>query len=247
MGKNLKIGLISETFRDGDIQYNVQQIKKRLIACSEQDFDLICFGEAFLQGFEALSWEYEEDLKRSLAQNHAIIQSLQDLAKKYKIALSFGYFEQAQGSIYCSYMVVSDAGKIIDNYRRVSRGWKESIADSNFYQEGSGFSLFTYKGKTFTTAICGDLWDDANLASLQQLQVDCVLWPNYLDFSIDKWEREEKEEYILRVKDIQAPVLMINSYVEDEKRAKGGCFVFKDNTILQELPLGKLGVLSYEM
>ena len=91
----MKIGLVSEVFRNGDIAYNVQQITKRLIACSEKGLDMLCFGEAFLQGFDALSWEYEKDLKRAVTQSHDTVQSLQDLAKAYKIALAFGYYEQA--------------------------------------------------------------------------------------------------------------------------------------------------------
>ena len=42
------------------------------------------------------------------------------------------------------------------------------------------------------------------------------------------------------MKPIQAPVLMINSYVEDEKRAKGGCCIFQNGHVLKELPMGNL-------
>lgn len=243
----MKIALVSENFRNGDLEYNFQQLKKWMLACSRRGFDLICFGEAFLQGFDALSWEYEEDLKRAVAQSHELIQALLDLAKTRKTALSFGYLEQHGGIIYSSNMVISDRGNTINNYRRVSRGWKEPIADPKFYQEGSGFSTFTHQGKTFTTAICGDLWDDQNLDTIRQLQVDYVLWPNYVGYSIDKWESGEKEEYALRVKDIQAPVLLINSCLEEENGAKGGCFVFRGGQIRQELPPGKPGVLSVQI
>lgn len=49
------------------------------------------------------------------------------------------------------------------------------------------------------------------------------------------------------MKPIQAPVLMINSYVEDEKRAKGGCCIFQNGHVLKELPMGELGVLEYNI
>lgn len=243
----VKIGLVSEVFQDGNIGYNFNQIKKQLIKCSEKKFDLICFGESFLQGFEGLSWEYHQDLLKACSQNDEIISSLRGLAIRHKIALSFGYIEREEDIIYSSNIVISDSGEILDNYRRISPGWKEPIADLRYYKEGNGFSLFNYKGKRFATAICGDLWDDEHIDSIKELKADCVLWPLYVDYSIDKWENGEREEYAHQVKEIQAPVLMINSYVEDESRAKGGCCVFQNGHVLKELPMGSLGVLEYEV
>ncbi|WIV11526.1 carbon-nitrogen hydrolase family protein [Proteiniborus sp. MB09-C3] len=243
----MKIGLVSEVFQDGNIGYNFNQIKKQLIKCSEKKFDLICFGESFLQGFEGLSWEYHQDLLKACSQNDEIISSLRGLAIRHKIALSFGYIEREEDIIYSSNIVISDSGEILDNYRRISPGWKEPIADLRYYKEGNGFSLFNYKGKRFATAICGDLWDDEHIDSIKELKADCVLWPLYVDYSIDKWENGEREEYAHQVKEIQAPVLMINSYVEDESRAKGGCCVFQNGHVLKELPMGSLGVLEYEV
>ena len=243
----MKIGLVSELFRDGDIEYNVNQIKRRLIECSKKKFDLICFGESFLHGFEGLSWEYHKDLSRACAQNDEIILSLREFATSYGIGLSFGYIEKDDGTIYSSNLVISDNGEILSNYRRISPGWKEPIADHRYYKEGNGFSLFNYKGKKFTTAICGDLWNDKHIDSIKQLKADCVLWPLYVDYSVDKWENGEREEYALQVKKIQVPVLMTNSYVEDENRAKGGCCVFRDGHVLKELPMGSLGILNYRL
>ncbi len=242
----MKIGLVSEFFVDGDVEFNANQIRKRSIEGSEMGLGLICFGESFLQGFEGLSWEYAEDLPRALSQDDEIINSLRKIASQHRIALSFGYMERAKGSIYCSNLVISQEGKIINNFRRLSPGWKEPTADGN-YKEGGGFSIFTYGGKRFATAICGDLWSDENLNAVKQLQIDCLLWPNYVDYSTEKWESGEKEEYARRVRDMPFSVLMINSYAEQPNRAKGGCFVFWDGLILQELPMGKLGVLVYEL
>lgn len=243
----MKIGLVSEIFQDGNIEYNINQIKRRMIECSKRNFDLICFGESFLQGFEGLSWEYHEDLTRACSQNDEIMRSLKELAISYKIAISFGYIERDEGTIYSSNIVISDDGEILNNYRRITPGWKEPIADRRYYKEGNGFSIFNFKGKKFATAICGDLWYEENINSIKQLKADFVLWPLYVDYSVDKWEKGEREEYALQAKQTQAPVLMINSYVEDEKRAKGGCCIFDDGDVLKELPMGNLGVLEYEI
>ncbi len=243
----MKIGLVSEIFKDGDTEYNFNQIKQQIIKCSEKKFDLICFGESFLQGFEGLTWEYKQDLSIARSQNDEIICALREHAIRYKIALSFGYIEREEGSIYSSNMVISDNGEILNNYRRVSAGWKEAIADPRYYKEGKRFSLFSYKGKKFATAICGDLWYEENIDSIKKLDADCVLWPLYVDYSVKKWESGEREEYANQIKEIQAPVLMINSYVEDEHRAKGGCCVFQNGLVIRELLMGDIGILEYDI
>jgi predicted amidohydrolase len=77
----MKIGLVSECFKNRDIEYNVEQIKKRLIEARDKNIDLVCFGEAFLQGFDALSWNYEGDLSTAISKNDEIINSLKMMAK----------------------------------------------------------------------------------------------------------------------------------------------------------------------
>ena len=238
---------MSEVFRDGDIEYNLNQIKRHLIKGSENELDLICFGESFLQGFRGLSWEYHEDLSRACSQDGEIIRSLMEFTKKLNVAISFGYIERDEGTIYSSNLVISDDGEIIDNYRRISPGWKVARADKRYYREGDSFSTFKYKGKIFATAICGDLWYSHNMDSMKQLKVDCVIWPLYVDYTIDKWENGEREEYAYQVEPIKAPVLMINSYVEGEDRAKGGCCIFQNGQVLKELPMGELGILEYDI
>ena len=42
------------------IAFNISQIEKALSAAQGR-VDLLCFGEAFLQGFDSLSWDYETD------------------------------------------------------------------------------------------------------------------------------------------------------------------------------------------
>lgn len=244
-GRGVKIGLVSEVFRDGDLEFNANQIKKRLLKCSQLGFNLVCFGEAFLQGFEALNWDYNIDSKLAVSQTDEIINSLRKTAKKEQIALSFGYFEKANNAIYCSNLFISSTGEILNNFRRLSQGWKVAEAGCS-YKEGKGFSVFNYWGKDFATAICGDLWQAKNLRLAEELAIDCLLWPNYVDYSNEKW-KAEKGEYARQVQPISAPVLLINSYVEQTDRAKGGCCVFKNGEVVKELPSGEVGVLAYHL
>ena len=57
----MKIGLVSYEFNNGKIEYNIKKIEKAIIFGNGKA-DLLCFGEAFLQGFDSLSWQLQKSL-----------------------------------------------------------------------------------------------------------------------------------------------------------------------------------------
>ncbi len=72
----MKIGLVSDIFRNNDIDFNCQQINKRLAEAKDRNIDLLCFGESFLHGFDGLTWQHGEDLKRACSQEGETIKGL---------------------------------------------------------------------------------------------------------------------------------------------------------------------------
>ena len=64
---------------------------------------------------------------------------------------------------------------------------------------------------------------------------------------VSQWNEMSQKEYAERTRNLPYPVLMINSFYEDNNRAKGGCYVFHQNRIVQALPLGNTGVLEFEL
>lgn len=240
----MKIGLVSCLMKDNDIEHQLAQIEHYV--STNNNCDLICFGESFLQGFEGLTWNYDEDIKRALDQDDPIILYIRKLAKSYNCGISFGFIEKDNGTLYSSNMVIDSNGEIIDVFRRVSTGWKEPVA-SSMYKEGKGFHTFTYMDKVLGVAICGDVWHDSFLKELEQMKMDALLWPLYVDYSIEQWNESSQYEYAERVQNLPYPVLMINSFVEDSQRAKGGCYVFYQNRIDSSLPIGNIGALEFDL
>ncbi|MFZ3070660.1 MAG: carbon-nitrogen hydrolase family protein [Anaerolineaceae bacterium] len=240
----MKVGLIAEQFINGDVEFNLHQIEKWLNASSHQGFDLLCFGEAFLQGFDGLTWEYMADLQIALEQTDPRILSLSKLAKVHQTGLGFGYIEKEGQTLYSSYLVVSAQGEKVTNFRRISPGWKESITDERYYREGHDFKTFELCNKKIAIAICGDLWHDDLLANLKKQQAELVLWPLYLDYTTEQWVSGEREAYARRAGELNVPVLMINSYVDALNLAKGGACVFSNGMVAQELPMEETGLLE---
>lgn len=239
----MNILLAALSFRNGNLIYNKNQIVSTIKKYNNK-VDLILFGESFLQGFDALTWNFEIDKNIALSKDSKLIKEIKKLCKKFNVSVSFGYFELFDSKIFSSQIVINKQGKIIFNYRRVSSGWRIKETDDH-YQEGTSFSTFELDNKTFTVGLCGDLWNEDNVNIVSNLSSDYLLWPVYTDFNYDKWNNVEKNEYAMQAKKFNKLTLYVNSYCldGDDEIAKGGAAVFKDGMIINEIPSGKEDVL----
>ena len=95
----MKIGLAQYKFINKDITFNLSQIEKALKNASER-VDLLCFGEAFLQGFDSLSWKYEEDKNVAMTKDSLEMQTICTWSKEYNVAIAFGYIEKENDTLY---------------------------------------------------------------------------------------------------------------------------------------------------
>lgn len=238
----MKIGLVAATMRNNRIDEQIKEMEQYL--SNNYKCDLLCFGEAYLHGFHGMSWEYEIDINRAITLDSQPMEQVKGLARKYDCGISFGYIEKFNEKIYSSNIVIDNDGDIVDNYRRVSEGWKGNWED-NRYAEGQTFQVFEFKNKQLVTAICGDFWWDHLVKEIEVLSehVDAVLWPLYIDYTPESWTLNARQEYSDQVSSIPCPILMINSYSTDENEGKGGCCVFNQGYIEKELPIGEKGVL----
>lgn len=241
----MKIGLASKEFINGNIRENAHTIIETMK--ENNKLDLILFPESFLHGFDGIVFDYERDKNIALSIDDPIIEEMKENCKKLSLGLGFGYIELCQNKLYSSYMIIGKDGNVVDNFHRISPGWKESIAN-HYYVEGEEFHTFNIDGKTFVTAICGDLWFDENIEMLHNLNYDYVIWPNYNSYSIDCWENSEKREYAKRSKIIGENVFWFNSHNNsDDDKSCGGAIYFKNGEIYKELPMGEKGVLIFDI
>ena len=104
----MKIALASQ-FSDNDIYINAKLINKSIISLKGQA-DLICFGEA-LHGFNALSWDYEKDKEIAIPVKSNHIKEIQLSAKQNKTAVSFGFYELNENSIFAVMFLSIKMGK----------------------------------------------------------------------------------------------------------------------------------------
>lgn len=235
----MKIGLASYEFINRNIPFNVAQMEKAMKAASGK-VDLLCFGEAFLQGFDALDWKYESDRSMAVAPDSPVMEQICRMAARYGVDLLFGYLEKSGDAIYSSCAVVVD-GKPAWNYRRISRGWKEYRLTDGHYREGGQAREFLYRGRSILIALCGDLWDFP-----ERFRTDGLLiWPVYLNFTEEEWAGYEAE-YAEQAQLAAHETLMVGS-LSHEPEACGGAFHFVDGKIKEKLEFHKEGILIVEI
>ena len=236
----MRIGLVSYRCKNKDLAFNLGQIERAMREAHE-NVDLLCFGEAYLQGFDALCWNYEADREMALETTSESIRQLAQWTKQYHTALLTGYIERAQDRLYSSCIVLAD-GKVIHNYRRISRGWKEISKTDAHYAEGNETGAFRFLNKNITLALCGDLWDFPERFKTD----DLLIWPVYVDFSIAEWEQGELAGYARQASLAASHVLMVNPIDRDPEN-HGGAFFFKNGTIAGRTPFDQEKILIVEV
>lgn len=232
----MRIGLVSYECKNRDLPFNLKQIERAVKHCAGKA-DLLCFGEAFLQGFDAFSWDFETDRTIALDRSSEAVIRLQELSVQYGISLLSGYLEKERDRLYSSCIVICE-GKIIHNYRRISPGWKEAALTDEHYCEGTEVTSFQLHGKEMNIALCGDVWEFPDRFRTGNL----LLWPVYVDCTAGEWENGMLDEYALQAGLASEDVLMINSLGRKPVTC-GGAFRFQNGRTKDRIPFGEEGIL----
>ena len=236
----MRIGLVSCRCENRNTAFNMRQIE-RAMECAAGKADLLCFGEAFLQGFDALCWDYEADKTVALELASAEFTQLQSWTVQYGISLITGYIERDREKLYSSCAAISD-GRIIHNYRRISKGWKEFTKTDEHYCEGADTRPFRLLGRQMTIALCGDLWEIPDRFKTGHL----LIWPVYVNYTVEEWNAGVLDEYAAQAALAASDVLMINP-IDGDPVNHGGAFHFRGGQIIAEIPFDREGILYVEI
>lgn len=234
----MRFGLCTYESKNNDIAFNMAQIERALKE-SAGKADCVIFGEAFLQGFDSLSWNVEADRKTAISTDSAEFIKLKELTIMYKSAIIFGYIESAGDDIYSSCAVI-DNGELLHNYRRISVGWRERNVDKQ-YKEGTEATEFKLRGELLNIALCGDMWDYP-----EKFKTDGILiWPVYCNYEVEDWKTEEIE-YAEQSKLAAKRVLLVNPMSKDPD-SHGGAFFFEEGKIKAKAPYDEETILIVEI
>lgn len=245
----MKIALSGARVRRNDTVFNLAQMRKYMAQAKAQGAELACFGEAFLQGFDAFSWAYEKDREIAVSVQDPLFLELLAETKEQGVDLLFGFLERDGEALYSSCALMGN-GQLIHLYRRVSVGWKEYTITDDHYRKGDRVDVFDYRGKKCLIALCGDLWDVTAPRFAQG--ADLLFWPLYINYGKEEWYGTDNERQAYAAQALKAcrDVLMINCVDDeavDDSPALGGCYRFTDGQVAAEQPLGAEGMLVVEV
>lgn len=243
------VSLAASLSLDNDLEANRDSMKKMLAEAAAEGSQLVLFGEAYLHGFEALSFNYEHDIKKvALGLNSPEITKTRQLAIKYETAMGFGFFENDHGGIYCTYLIVDEEGEPLVKYQRVSRGWREPEANAE-YRMGTNFPIFEYGGKKFGVMVCGDFWEDELLDQIVAIdpEVDAFIWPVHCDYLVEEWSEKVHDEYRQRSQILAKPIFFINNVRQNIEGAKGGAYIWQQGKELAGCDPGLECLLTFKL
>lgn len=235
----MRFGLVSTVMKSGQLEGNLNIMRQHMVK-NRGKLDVLCFGESFLTGYSSLTYETDKDLYQALESDDNLIKLLSIWTQKYKVALSFGYFEKdEEDNLYSSVMFIGRNGEIINNYRRRSIGWNQQKMDESVYKLGDCLIPFDYEGKRMVTIICQDMMSDQIFNELKKLEIDVVMWPVYR-------KGGSLQDYLdlEQFKHLKTPVLMVNTY---DEQALGGCAYFKDGELVDSIKETQTGVLVVDI
>ncbi len=239
----MKIAIAAVCFENGNISFNIAQMKKWMETAKKDGADLVCFGEAFLQGMESLGWNYDADINVAVSVDSAVFDEMKEASRKIGIDVMFGYYEREDGKIYSSYALLG-GGEVLYNARRLTRGWMGYDRGDARYSASDAVDLFTYRGLKCAVAIGSDLWERTEDFVLAE---DLLFWPIYITYTPSEWKKEgEQYEYALKAAEAAENVLLINSFA-DTGDSYGGCSWFDCGEIRESLDMGKEGILFVEV
>ena len=61
--------------------------------------ELVCFGETFLQGFDSLTWRFENDQAMAISTDSSVFVQIRHISMKHGIDVLFGYVELCSDSL----------------------------------------------------------------------------------------------------------------------------------------------------
>ena len=223
----MKIRIIQNTPRVGDIEGNTHLICEAIIQAERLHMDLIVFPELVVTGYPpedlllrpAFLAQVEEATK------HIIQQSGQSI-----VVFGAPYFDgkHLKNSAFIAY-----CGKLVGIYHKQCLPNYGVFDEQRYFTAGDGQqSVFKINGWSIGIGICEDLWHDSLAESQQKSPCDIWLNLNASPFHTDK-QLEREGLTSRRAKQFKVPLVYVNPVGgQDEVVFDGGSHVMDTNGCL---------------
>ena len=128
--------------------HNLQRAERMVASASAENAHIIFFPEMSFTGFSM-------NVSVTGESNGETIKVIQEYARKYKIAVGFGWVRRNGEKGENCYTVLDASGTILANYVKIHPFTYSG--ENQYYTAGSKTAVFTFSGHTFGLFICYDL------------------------------------------------------------------------------------------
>ncbi|QHI37061.1 Aliphatic nitrilase [Kordia antarctica] len=255
-----------------DKSKTLEKIKKQILDASQENCELIVFGEALLPGYpfwvshtngaEFNSTTQKEIhahyVKNSVQVEKGDLDEICNLAKQHSIAIYLGLMERAADrgghSIYCSLAYINQEGSIESMHRKLMPTYEERLTWAS--GDGNGLRVHSLKDFTLGGLNCWENWMPLPRAALYGMgeNLHIAVWPgsevNTKD--ITRFIARESRSYVISVsslmhkKDIPDTIPHLEEIlntIPDEMANGGSCIASPDGEWLVAPVLHKEGLI----
>lgn len=145
---SLKVAVCQFNIEWEDKQKNYLRAEKFIEEASNEKVDIILFPEMSFTGFSM-------NIANTMESNEETLGVMRDIAKKYSIAVGFGWVKNCNGMAENHYSILDSMGIVLTDYVKIhSFGYG---GEGNQFIQGNEIKHFSYKDFSFVPFICYDL------------------------------------------------------------------------------------------
>lgn len=161
----------SELERDLHVQAMISRIDSRLY---QQAADLVVLPELSSVDYSRNSFEQLSILAEDF--DGPTVHAMRNLAQKFHTTVLFGMPRKQDGQFFVSQIAIAPNGKLLGCYDKLHICQYGASMEKEFFQRGSGLSLFELNGIRFAPIICYDIRIPELARTLTiDHKVDCIL------------------------------------------------------------------------
>ena len=169
----MKIALVQMFCKWGDVKANLRRSESFIRNAKARGAGLVLFPELSVPGM------WKDHLVRLNAEplNGPIVKAMSCLARKYRIALAFGFAEKTQGKPQNCHALADARGRLIGAYRK---NYIPNL-ERDYFSGDSRRPVFKLGGLQVAFAICYDSCQAELLESYGKRHVNLVMMPHAWD------------------------------------------------------------------
>lgn len=229
--EDIVIALASKAFVNGDVPANLATMLDTMAEAAGRGAELVCFGEAFLQGFDGLCWDYGTDRAMALTRDDAPILRIREASRSPGVDVMFGFIER-EGEGAVRHLHAGGAGRDCMLLPPHVPGLEGLPARRRSLPGGHGAGALPLPGMDVRHGpVRGFVGRHAG--SLPPGE-DILFLPVYCGYTPETWRSGARAEYAARCRDHAPLTLFIDGICEGD--SQGGCAAFRAGETVAELP-----------